>query len=93
MTRSMSTISLDITVEAVEDATYQKSCLESQSTMKKEIPKSSSSILHECKTLNFLRDEVGNLENLDIPTSCVIVVETKTEEGKYMLNLTQLHFC
>ena len=92
MSRSMSTTTVDMTVDDVEDATFQNSCLESQSTMKKEIPKTSSSSLHECKKLKFLRDEVGNSDNLDT-TDCVIVVETKTEEGKCMLNLTQLHYC
>ena len=29
-------------------------------------------------------NEVGNSEGLDKPTDCVIVVETKTEEGKDM---------
>ena len=93
MSRSMSSTTVDIAVDDVEDTTFQNSCLESQSKMKNEIPKSSSSILHGCKKLNFLRDEVGNSENLDKPTDCVIVVETKTEEGKCMLNLTQLHYC
>ena len=32
MSRSMSTTSVDITVEDFEDATFQNSCLESQST-------------------------------------------------------------
>ena len=81
---SVSSTSMDVSVEDVEDVTCKNLSVECHSSMDKEILKSSSSALHGCGKFTFIRDEVSNLEDFNKPKDCVIVVETKTEEGRYI---------